>query len=84
MKDNPTMGITEAMQKSHEMMKGHRGDYFLFNLSFIGWAFLCIFTLGLGFLILAPYVSTSNAIYYNYLVGYQDKQIDEIGSELLE
>jgi uncharacterized membrane protein len=82
MKDNPTMGITEAMQKSHEMMKGHRGDYFLFNLSFIGWAFLCIFTL--GFLILAPYVSTSNAIYYNYLVGYQDKQIDEIGSELLE
>jgi uncharacterized membrane protein len=84
MKDNPTMGITDAMQKSHEMMKGHRGDYFLFNLSFIGWAFLCIFTLGLGFLILAPYVSTSNAIYYNYLVGYQDKQIDEIGSELLE
>jgi uncharacterized membrane protein len=83
MKDNPSMSITDAMQKSHEMMKGHRGDYFLFNLSFIGWAFLCLLTLGLGFFVLAPYVSTSNAIYYNYLVGYQDKQIDKIGSELV-
>jgi uncharacterized membrane protein len=83
MKDNPSMSITDAMQKSHEMMKGHRGDYFLFNLSFIGWALLCLLTLGLGFFVLAPYVSTSNAIYYNYLVGYQDKQIDKIGSELV-
>jgi uncharacterized membrane protein len=35
MKDNPSMSITDAMQKSHEMMKGHRGDYFLFNLSYV-------------------------------------------------
>ncbi len=84
MRDNPSMSITDAMQKSHEMMKGHRGDYFLFNLSFIGWALLCILTLGLGFFVLAPYVSTSNAIYYNYLVGYQDNQIDKIGEELVD
>jgi uncharacterized membrane protein len=69
MNDNPNMSPSDAMRKSHEMMKGHRTDYFLFNLSFIGWALLCILTLGLGFLILGPYISTSNALYYKYLVG---------------
>lgn len=69
MNDNPKMSVPDAMRKSHELMKGHRTDYFLFNLSFIGWALLCILTLGLGFLILGPYISTSNALYYKYLVG---------------
>jgi uncharacterized membrane protein len=69
MNDNPEMSPIDAMRKSHELMKGHRTDYFLFNLSFIGWALLCILTLGLGFLILGPYISTSNALYYKYLVG---------------
>jgi uncharacterized membrane protein len=82
MNDNPEMSITDAMQKSHEMMKGHRGEFFLLNLSFIGWALLCILTLGLGFFVLAPYVSTTNAIYYNYLSEYKNKEIEELGSNL--
>ncbi len=69
MNDNPNMSVPDALRKSHELMKGHRTDYFLFNLSFIGWALLCILTLGLGFLILGPYISTSNAVYYNYLIA---------------
>ncbi|MBL7764851.1 MAG: DUF975 family protein [Chitinophagaceae bacterium] len=83
MHDNPQMSITDAMQKSHDMMKGHRGDYFIFNLSFIGWALLCILTLGLGFLILGPYVATSNSIYYNKLSGYMNQDIEQIGTELV-
>ena len=34
------------------------------QMSFIGWFFLCIFTLGLGYLWLAPYVQTSMAAFY--------------------
>ena len=77
MNDNPNMSPSDAMRKSHEMMKGHRTDYFLFNLSFIGWAILCIFTLGLGFLILGPYISTSNALYYKYLIGTQSSTLTD-------
>lgn len=78
MNDNPNMSVPDAMRKSHELMKGHRTDYFLFNLSFIGWALLCILTLGLGFLILGPYISTSNAIYYKYLLAAQQPQQPEL------
>ncbi len=82
MHDEPNLGPIEAMKKSHEMMKGHRGDYFLLNLSFIGWALLCILTIGIGFLFLAPYASVTNAIFYNNLVDYHNKDIKELGSHL--
>jgi len=82
MHDEPNLGPIEAMKKSHEMMKGHRGDYFLLNLSFIGWALLCILTIGIGFLFLAPYASVTNAIFYNHLVDYHNNDIKELGSQL--
>ena len=40
---------------------------FLLDLSFIGWAILCCFTLGIGFLFLAPYVEASHAAFYEDL-----------------
>ena len=84
MADNPQMSITDAMQRSHDIMKGHRGEYFLLNLSFIGWALLCILTLGLGFFILAPYISTTTSLYYNYLTSYKQSELEELGSKLVE
>ena len=39
------------------------------NLSFIGWAYLCIFTLGLGFFWLDTYVKAAEANFYNDLIG---------------
>lgn len=83
MYDEPRLGPIDSIKKSHEMMKGHRGDYLLFVLSFIGWAFLCLLTLGIGFFFLVPYYSTSSSIYYNQLIQYNDKEIDELGSELV-
>jgi uncharacterized membrane protein len=58
------LDCVEAMKKSRDMMQGHKADYFVLNLSFIGWAILCIFTIGIGFFFLTPYVSTSNTIFY--------------------
>lgn len=80
--DDPSIGITDAMKKSRDMMNGYKMDYFLLNLSFIGWALLCILTLGLGFLVLAPYVVTSNTIFYNHISSYNENQIEKIGAEL--
>jgi uncharacterized membrane protein len=53
-----------AIEKSMVMMEGYKMKYFLMNLYFIGWAILCILTLGIGYLWLTPYIATCNAAFY--------------------
>lgn len=72
LKDSPELSYNEAIEKSMEMMKGHKMKLFLLQLSFIGWAILCCLTLGIGFLWLAPYIQTSNAVFYEELKGERD------------
>jgi uncharacterized membrane protein len=82
MHDEPQISAVDAMKKSWEIMKGHKGDYFIFNLSFIGWAFLCILTVGIGFLFLIPYINASNAKFYDEITGRGTEEIDSIGQDL--
>ena len=56
-------------------MKGYKWDYFVFSLSFIGWYFLCVLTLGILFIWLIPYCNTAFAIYYEKL--QQTKTLSE-------
>lgn len=67
LKDNPELKNNAAIEKSMAMMEGHKMQLFLLDLSFIGWAILCLFTLGIGFLFLAPYVQTAHAHFYEDL-----------------
>jgi len=67
LKDNPTISVLDTLKQSSEMMQGYKNDYFLLQLSFIGWGILCILTLGIGFLWLTPHIKTSNAIFYREL-----------------
>lgn len=69
MKDNPEYSALEAITESRKRMKGFKWKYFLMNLSFIGWIFIAIFTLGIGFLWLTPYISTANATFYNEFIA---------------
>ena len=62
--ENPDMKATEAMKASKEMMKGNRWRLFVLELSFIGWAILCVFTCGLGTFVLAPYQEAAYAAFY--------------------
>ena len=39
--DNPDMIAKDIVEKSEELMVGHRGDLFVLLLSFLGWALLC-------------------------------------------
>ena len=57
----------DALSKSREMMKGYKSDYFVFQLSFIGWYLLVPFTLGLILIWLYPYYTVANTIYYEKL-----------------
>lgn len=45
--DDPDMISTEKLKLSEEMMKGHKMELFMLELSFIGWHILAIFTLGI-------------------------------------
>ena len=71
LKDNPNIGSNAAIEKSKEMMNGHKAELFRLDLSFIGWYLLAILTLGIGFLWLIPYMQTARAKFYEELVGGQ-------------
>jgi uncharacterized membrane protein len=63
-KDNPQLSPNQAINLSMKMMKGHKFDLFYLYLSFIGWIFLAILTLGIGLLWVIPYMQTSMAAFY--------------------
>ncbi|WP_105619694.1 DUF975 family protein [Vallitalea okinawensis] len=70
--DNPEMGVMECIAESKRLMSGNKGKLFLLSLSFIGWSLLCILTLGIGYLWLAPYMQTSFAVFYEDVNGKQN------------
>ena len=67
LKDNPEIKNNEAIEKSMQMMQGHKMDLFLLYLSFIGWAILSVLTLGIGFIFLTPYVNAAVSHFYEDL-----------------
>ena len=63
--DNPDMGAMDVLRKSKQIMSGHKMDYFVLGLSFLGWAILGVFTLGILYLWLIPYMQVTYANFYN-------------------
>ncbi|MBQ8170265.1 MAG: DUF975 family protein [Bacteroidales bacterium] len=64
LKDYPELSANQAINLSMKMMEGRKFDLFYLYLSFIGWGILAIFTLGIGYLWLMPYMYTSTAAFY--------------------
>ena len=69
MAENPEMTANEAITASREMMDGHKLELFWLGLTFIGWAFLSVFTLGIGSLFLNPYMNAAYAAFYKKLTA---------------
>ncbi|MGG5254142.1 DUF975 family protein [Neobacillus sp. SM06] len=67
LKDDQNIGINEAITKSRKLMDGYKGNYFLLLLSFVGWAIIGIFTIGIAFLWIIPYYTASLAAFYEKL-----------------
>lgn len=65
--DQPELKFDAAIERSMTLMKGYKWKFFCLQLSFIGWAFLSILTLGIGFLFLIPYMQTAAALFYEDL-----------------
>jgi uncharacterized membrane protein len=79
MYDNPEIKPLEALKKSQIMMKGYKGKLFLLQLSFIGWALLCVLTFGVGYFWLYPYINLSMANFYENLKKNQEKNTVQTG-----
>ena len=62
--EDSSIDAVEALKKSKEMMDGHKWKYFCLSLRFIGWALICILTLGIGFLWLLPYIQVTHVKFY--------------------
>jgi uncharacterized membrane protein len=67
MVDDPKIGPQDAIEKSKKMMNGYKWKFFCLGLRFIGWAILCMFTLGIGYIFLIPYINVSYAKFYEDL-----------------
>ena len=69
--DHPEMSAMEAIAASKKMMRGHKAEFFMLELSFWGWVFLSAFTFGLLNVWLEPYMQVSKANFYNAVSGWK-------------
>lgn len=67
LKENPDLCNDAAIEESMEMMEGNKMKLFMLDLSFIGWALLSLFTFGIGYLFLQPYVMAAHVAFYEDL-----------------
>lgn len=76
--EHPDLTATEAVERSKEMMSGNRFRLFCLQFSFIGWAILCSFTLGIGNLWLTPYKRAAITAFYREISGFDRMNMDGI------
>ena len=63
--DDPNIGAMDAIDKSRQMMEGYKIKYFILCLIFGLLIIACLFTFGIGFLWLLPYMHVTFANLYN-------------------
>lgn len=66
--DNPDMGCNDTITASKEAMVGRKKSLFSLDLSFIGWAFLGMITFGVLYIWVSPYISITEANFYDMAV----------------
>lgn len=70
--DHPELSANECITASRKMMKGHKWQLFVIDLSFIGWYILGFLALGIGVLWVHPYHELTKALFYEELKGQQE------------
>ena len=70
--ENPELTASEALNKSKEMMNGHKLDLFVLQLSFFWWYLLGSITFGIAYIYELPYVSATIANFYNSIKNKED------------
>ena len=69
--DHPEMDVMDCLRASKQMMKGHKWECFVLDLSFFGWFLLTALPL-IGYAVsiwTTPYMETTYVLYYMALAG---------------
>lgn len=61
----------DCITESRRIMDGHKWEFFVLQLSFIGWYILGSIPFGIGLIWVIPYVSATNANFYRHLTNNQ-------------
>lgn len=64
MLDDPSISAWDSLKKTRQMVYGHKKRYLYLQLSFLGYLFLDLLTLGLGILWIEPYMTQTTALFY--------------------
>lgn len=67
--DHPDYDAHRCLKESAELMRGHRMEKFIFDLSFLGWHILGALCFGIGSFWVTAYMSAAEAEYYGYLTA---------------
>ena len=67
--DHPDYDWRQCIKGSCEMMKGHKWEMFVLDLSFLGWYIVGALCAGVGVLWVAPYHMEARAVFYDQLCG---------------
>lgn len=70
--DNPDMSAMDCIRASKGLMRGHKWEKFVLDLSFILWDVLCVIPIAI--LWVKPYYEVTCANYYNELIGSSYEQ----------
>ena len=65
--DHPEMSVLECLKESKRLMKGHKWELFVMDLSFLGWLLLSAVFPVAGIFV-SPYTQTAYFIYYQNLI----------------
>jgi len=66
--DNPDMDAMDTIKASQTLMKGNKWRLFCLYFSFIGWALLATCALGIGIILLMPYIEAAKAEFYKVII----------------
>ncbi|MBO5645298.1 MAG: DUF975 family protein [Lentisphaeria bacterium] len=70
--DDREVGVSDALKISKRLMYGHRWQFLCISMRFFGLGILCIFTLGIGYFWLIPYMITSYWKFYRSITPQPD------------
>lgn len=69
--DHEDMKVFDAFRESRRLLKGNKGRYLYLSLSFLGWEFLILLTIGIASLWIQPYMSQTFTQFYLELTTNQ-------------
>ncbi|WP_214761331.1 DUF975 family protein [Exiguobacterium sp. s146] len=79
LRDQPELSAFQAMRASQRLMRGHKRTMLRLYASFIGWYVLVMFTGGLAYIFVQPYISTALAGLYLEIKAQTDANEQPVG-----